>query len=408
MAAPQPPPTPGSLVSLPDELLHSVVNHIPCKADRARMSAVCKAWREVLARLKAPAPLPWLLLPTPFLDGSTRVACTLSGFRVHHYLTINPPGARCFGSHDGAWLFLHHIKNRSHVLLNVRNPRVRDLPAELRRWSDPNVHHMVILAAALSSSPDDPNCVAAAIVAASRDPPPGAMAPLPQMQRCAAFWRMGWPRAIEIPLDANQTAPQVEDVVYLDGSFRFLLTDGDHILMCTPTMDQLGNLMTEWGLLRFHPGGRINNDQYIRARYLVKSRGELLLVMRFKPQPNLPWKFAFMVFLASERKMPDAEADFPVSQYPWFWSELDTQGGRMLFVGYGCSRSYEVDQYPGFKDGIYFLDDGKFYDEAVIFGKDNVRPYPCSDNGKWSDGQVQRCFPRPDPSDYSAPAWLLP
>jgi hypothetical protein len=80
----------------------------------------------------------------------------------------------------------------------------------------------------------------------------------------------------------------------------------------------------------------------------------------------------------------------------------------MLFVGHGCSRSYEVDQYPGFKDGIYFLDDGDFYDAAVIFGNGNVRQYPCSDNGRWSEGHVQRCFPRSDPSDHSAPVWLLP
>ncbi|OEL22463.1 hypothetical protein BAE44_0016518 [Dichanthelium oligosanthes] len=77
-----------------------------------------------------------------------------------------------------------------------------------------------------------------------------------------------------------------------------------------------------------------------------------------------------MVFLATERKLPDADAKFPMAGYPCSWSKLDTLGGRMLFVGYGCSRSYEVDKYPGFKDGIYFLDDGKFYDEALLFGND--------------------------------------
>ncbi|RLM58187.1 uncharacterized protein C2845_PM18G03890 [Panicum miliaceum] len=110
--------------------------------------------------------------------------------------------------------------------------------------------------------------------------------------------------------------------------------------------------------------------------------------------------------------MPDAYVDaFPVAQYPFAWSELHALDGRVLFVGHGCSRSYEARQYPpDFKDGIYFLDDGEFYDAAVIFGigNGNQRRYPCSDNGKWSDGHVQRCFPRPDPSDHSAPVWLLP
>jgi hypothetical protein len=80
----------------------------------------------------------------------------------------------------------------------------------------------------------------------------------------------------------------------------------------------------------------------------------------------------------------------------------------MLFVGRGCSRSYEVHQNPGFKEGIYFLDDGEFYDEAVIFADGNERQFRCSDNGKWSQGHVQRCLPRPDPSNHSPPAWLLP
>ncbi|OEL22462.1 hypothetical protein BAE44_0016519, partial [Dichanthelium oligosanthes] len=120
MAAPhQPPPT--SLVDLDDDiLLHRI---LPCKADRGRVSLVCKAWRAVMGRLnlEAPRPLPWLLLPTPSPDGGStrRVACVLSGCRVHHYLTIKPPRARCFGSHDGAWLFLHHGRTRNHhQLLN--------------------------------------------------------------------------------------------------------------------------------------------------------------------------------------------------------------------------------------------------------------------------------------------------
>ncbi|CAL5060619.1 unnamed protein product [Urochloa decumbens] len=415
-AAPQPPPLPESMANLPDDILLSILSRIPCKADRARMSIVCKAWRAVLVRLKAPRPrpLPWLLLPTPLLGGSTRVACALSGFRVHHYLTIIPLGARCFGSHDGAWLFLScgESKKRSHLLLDARSSRTRDLPGEILRWNDPDAHRMVILAATLSSSPDDPNCVVAAIVAASRDPDsaPGAVPPFPPVQRCAAFWRMGWPRAIEIPLDASQAVPSVEDVVYHDGAFRFLLTHGDHILVCTPTMGHAGNLMTDWELVRFHPGGRIYDEHFIRARYLIESRRGLLLVVRFTADQTQPWTSMFKVFLAIERKTTpdvDTNADFPLAKYPWSWSELDTLGGRMLFIGYGCSRSYESDQYPGFKDGIYFSDDSKFYDEAMIFGN-NVMTYPCSDNGKWSEGHVERCFPKPDPSDYSAPVWLLP
>lgn len=70
----------------------------------------------------------------------------------------------------------------------------------------------------------------------------------------------------------------------------------------------------------------------------------------------------FKVFRATERpQKPEVDADFPVAAYPWAWSELDSLDGRILFVGYGCSMSYEVDdargrsQYKGFKAAIYFL-----------------------------------------------------
>ncbi|RLM69676.1 hypothetical protein C2845_PM17G05510 [Panicum miliaceum] len=133
------------------------------------------------------------------------------------------------------------------------------------------------------------------------------------------------------------------------------------------------------------------------------------MVVRFTPQPNQPTS-KFRVFRVADRRrnnMPDAYA---VAHYPFAWSELHALDGRVLFVGHGCSRSYDARRYPpDFKDGgIYFLDDGEFYDAAVIFGNGNERRYPCSDNGKWSEGQIQRCFPRSDPSDHSAPVWLFP
>ncbi|RLM64309.1 uncharacterized protein C2845_PM16G22030 [Panicum miliaceum] len=110
--------------------------------------------------------------------------------------------------------------------------------------------------------------------------------------------------------------------------------------------------------------------------------------------------------------MPDA---FPVAQYPLAWSELHALDGRILLVGHGCSRSYEARRYPPPRrtsrtaSTSWMMGQCKFYDTAVIFGigNRNERRYPCSNNGKWSDGHVQRCFPRPDPSDHSAPVWLL-
>ncbi|CAD6254265.1 unnamed protein product [Miscanthus lutarioriparius] len=259
---------------------------------------------------------------------------------------------------------------------------------------DPHHRHpikMIIDAAALSSSPDDKDFGAVFVV----------RAPVPPHYRYLAIWEKGWPFAMEIrPPNGFFLA---DDVVYHDEAFHLLRVQGDEISVWTTVSDEDYG----WENRRFfHPGGR-NYDQRVRSHYLVPSRGELLLVVRFSPNPNEPTS-KFKVFRATKRpQMPD-DADFPVAEFPWAWSEMDTLDGRILFVGYGCSRSYDADQYPGFTAGIYFLDDGESDDEGVFFRDHNITPYPCSDNGKYSDGRVLRCFPTTDPSDHSPPAWLLP
>ncbi|RLM58107.1 uncharacterized protein C2845_PM18G03870 [Panicum miliaceum] len=309
-----PPPLRKSLQDLDMDTQRLILSRIPCIVDRGRISLVCRAWRDMVRSqqhmlvgrlLPQPRSLPWLLLRAPFPAGSSRVVCVLSGCRVHHYLNITPPdggGARCFGSHDGAWLL---VDTREPVhraaAVNARTGAFRDLPRELLRRTEPYVYRMVIHAAALSSSPDSANCVGAAIVTAWRHPAPCAGPP--PRRRCVALWRRDWPRALDfMPPGQDDVSLNEEDVLYLNhcGAFAFV-TQGEHLRL-----------------------------------------------------------------------------------------------------------SYKVDKYPGFKEGIYFLDDGKFYDDAVIFDNGNGNHYPCSDNGKWSEGQIQRCFPRSDPSVHSAPVWLLP
>ncbi|KAF8780940.1 hypothetical protein HU200_000905 [Digitaria exilis] len=163
---------------------------------------------------------------------------------------------------------------------------------------------------------------------------------------------------------------------------------------------------------RLYHQRHINSRERSRARYLVVFDGKLLVVVRFTPSRIEPTS-RFKVFEETERDDEEGNDDpnFPFADYipmSCAWSELNTLDGRMLFVGHGCSRSYRVDKYPGFEEGIYFLDDGEYFDDAVLFSLHQPKRYPCIDNGKWSEGRVERCFPRSDPSDHSAPVWLLP
>ncbi|CAL4994262.1 unnamed protein product [Urochloa decumbens] len=405
-------PPPNSFVGLPDDIHRKILGSIPCRADRGRMARVCHAWRDVVRRhqkLQPPPPLPWLLLPTaPASDGSAlshRVACVLSGCRVHHHLAVHPPGARCFGSHDGAWLLLDYrnIQPGGNHARNVRTGVVERLPAGLLGRGD-----MVVHAAALSSTPDNAACIAAAIVTRGDE----EEWQRPHQRRCIALWRKGWELAHEhVPppaYDVINARSWICDIVYHEGAFH-MLAQGDHIRVCAPEVVQEydDDLFVNWETRRFQPvGACYDRNLFVRDRYLVVSRGELLLVLRFAPGPNQPTS-NFKLYQATAADATNAY--FPAAQYPWAWSELDTLGGRMLFIGKGCSRSYDSDLYPGFEAGIYFLDDGMFYDDALIFGNGDATRYPCSDNGKWTeDGHVKRCFPRSDPSDHSAPVWLLP
>ncbi|KAL6658152.1 hypothetical protein ACP70R_003738 [Stipagrostis hirtigluma subsp. patula] len=375
MAAPAPPLRPWA--NLPDDLLDKVLSSVQCDVDRGCAALACRPWREALTRAsRTPRPrplsLPWILLPSA--DGSFRACCVLSGGAIHGHLRVNPPGARCFGSHDGAWLFLAFPHARVHQLRSVRTGHVHVLPGVFRPFNNARRagDDMAILAAALSAPPGDATCVAAGIVvrcpndqhhAADADADDAA----PTQPRLV-FWRMGADVAMDFSPGPIEPAMEVEDVVYQDGGFH-ALTHGEHIYAYTPLLSKPPTIGVAEGLRRFLPGDRIyHDDDVVLARYLVVSRGELLMVVRYKPSPTQKTS-SFRVFQAVdvEEQMPAAAAnnnnnnnnadmdedhpnpadadnnnsdiddeddDLDIATTAT-WSELDTLAGRMLFVGRG-------------------------------------------------------------------------
>ncbi|TKW25800.1 hypothetical protein SEVIR_3G142700v4 [Setaria viridis] len=396
-------PSPWASLSL--DQMSEIACRVPCEWDRAHMAFVCHSWRAGLAAPPPPPPpLPHLLLPS---DGLTRVSCILSGSSIHQEYH-DKVGARYIGSGDGGYLFIAMDQTRRHRLMDLHQPGwVRILPDEVCPRHDPSVQHvhrMVILAATPSSPPDVAGCVAAGIVAYQRyvDGP---------LERRCAFWIIG--DGVAYDTRPPHCTEAVEDVVYRDDGFFHFLTDEEHILACAPTFssvggDQLRRVALSSTLRRCVPRDR-DHEGNVRARYLLESRGELLMVVRFAPDHDSPTS-GFKVFSRIGPLPLEDDGSGGMIGHPYIWRELDTLGDRMLFVGRGCSRSYETAEYPGFNDGIYFLDDRSFYDEYIMFRGVSERQYPCSDNGKWTQGQppnVEFFFPDQVPSNHSSPAWLL-
>jgi len=216
------------------------------------------------------------------------------------------------------------------------------------------------------------------------------------------------------PLSGLNTPVYVEadDIGFYKGSL-YCISRGDHLLVWTPTFPD-GKVVlddsNDWKhfFVQYElNGGQLEHENHFCSRYLVISRGQLLLILRYYSCANRSLTEKFSLFTMEIPKF-DISRHGAVSCICTQQPSLD---GRMLFVGRGCSRSYETADYSGLKDGVYFSDDRSFYDEQIMFRSVDERQYPCSDTGKWTQGpppNVERFFPEQGPSNHSSPAWLLP
>ncbi|KAL6637849.1 hypothetical protein ACP70R_025421 [Stipagrostis hirtigluma subsp. patula] len=159
---------------------------------------------------------------------------------------------------------------------------------------------------------------------------------------------------------------------------------------------------------RLFSGGQCTEP--VLARYLVESRGELLLVVRIGRGPGLHWMTTGFRVFRMRQDQPHGGIQF------YTWDELTDLGGRILFVSRGCSRSYELADHASFEEGVYFKADVPFWRRDRWNGlTPRQREILNEDCGFWSGpfpGTVTRCFSLPKQLDgqrrHSQPVWVFP
>ena len=198
-----------------------------------------------------------------------------------------------------------------------------------------------------------------------------------------------------------------EDILHFGGAFHVLTPRRTvrRVHAWKPVFSNNGGVRLDSHHYIFCHDGR-SYEEYVYGRYLVQSRSELLMAVKLSPDLDSSTGFASGFRLFRMARMLNLEVVAGLTYC--YWEEITDLDGRILFLGRGCSRCYEVQAFPGFAEGVYFADDRTFHYSYRIA---HNLPFPCLDNGRCigMPGPVDRCFPMDqDSSDYSSPIWLLP
>ncbi|CAO2204261.1 unnamed protein product [Urochloa humidicola] len=397
------PPPPWS--ELPSELLGVVLLHVRCLADRVYFAAACRSWRAA-ARARTPPPpqLPWLLL-LPSGGAPCFVSPLAGSARRRISLPHGAHGARLCGSHAGGW--------RAYALVNAFTRARIPLPDRMRVPRHGITTCLVVRAVALSAAPAPP-------------PPPHAASGSPGRRGvCVAaalvsgVSNLAFVRPLVDPQwVASGPVTGLQDILYHDGGAVrgfHAVTDDEAVTVFEQEegASTLRMARTSYRMQRRDNAPPASTNRSLSpaagvSRYLVESRGKLLMVVRHFPSVVVAGGAAgargFEVLELAVEALPGGE-------HAAAWVEVEVGGGldgRALFLARCCSRAFEAARFGVFREGVYFLDDTGF---DISLALSCGGSFPCSDVGSYSGREIMRGiegFPPEFHSTFSSPTWFYP
>lgn len=377
---------------LPPELLDIILRYLTCRADRIYFAAVCRTWRSAAQVHKAPpCQLPCLLLPSPVTPSFVSLH---SGATRRIYLPESVRAARLCGSHEGGWVALASDQWRGYAAVNLCSGAKVPLPDRLRipsaRWIDPACeHHMIIRTVTFSGTPSTEGCLAAAHVSSASN---------------IAFWRTGMDQHW---IACRRGVDVIQDIIYYKEGFH-VLSNTEDVVVYTPkvsggwyaplVMSRTSYLVEKRA--DYKPDSLLPKSHSM-SRYLVESRGKLLMVLRlFRPKRRREFRIFEMNLAGGGSESAS-------------WVELHALPGRVLLLGRGCSRAFEVSQFDRLPVGnIYYLDDTSF---NLPLALSNGSRHSSTDMGVEEFHKTlnkmsrPRCgIPRQFTAECSLPIWFMP
>uniref|UniRef100_A0ACD5W1S3 Uncharacterized protein n=1 Tax=Avena sativa TaxID=4498 RepID=A0ACD5W1S3_AVESA len=389
MPRPRRPHRPWS--DLPLELLAMVLLNLTCLADRVYFSAVCRPWRSAARGVEAPPrQLPWLLLPSP---AAASFFSLHSGATRRLYLPEDVSGARLCGTHGGGWVALAFDQWRGYAAVNLLSGARLPLPDRLRtnlpnrQGNSACEHHMVIRTVTFSDAPSREGCLAAAHISSAFN---------------IAFWRPGMDRywiAYGLPMDV------IQDMIYYKNGLKegfHVLTKTEDVVVYAPNGGPSAPLVMSRS--SYHVQKR--DDDHLPksislSRYLVESRGKLLMVLR---QLKRRRTVRFRIFEMNIETAPDGGSEAS-------WLELNALPGRLILLGRGCSRAFEVSEFNRLDVGnIYYLDDTRFKISSVLNSGSKHSSTDMGVDAQKIRNRTDRTwrFPQEFTSECSPPIWFAP